>query len=389
MNATLPSSRPLTCLDSSSCLIAAGVAGVSPPALAWHSVPPARQGRPTTRGAGPTRRSTMANAWFETVAEAQRRAKKRLPKGVYGALVAGSERGLSAEDNTAAFAELGFAPHTAGPGQRAEHGRDGHGPAHVDAGHDQPDRRAGGAPRRRGRRRPRRRGPRRGDGPVVVRQQADRGGRRGQPADVLPDVLGRHPRGDARPHGAGPPGRRRRDDRDPRLVVRLRPRLGQPVHPGEDQLRGGPQVRAAGAGQAPLAARLRAGPGRSPTSPSRTWSRTPATRRRPSSARTACGCSRRCPPGRTSPGCASSGAGRSCSRASCGSTTPSAPSTPASPRSRCPTTAATTSTGRRPRSAPCRPSPTPSATRSRCCWTAASGAAATSPRPSPWARRRS
>ena len=31
----------------------------------------------------------MANRWFETVAEAQRRAKKRLPKSVYGALVAG------------------------------------------------------------------------------------------------------------------------------------------------------------------------------------------------------------------------------------------------------------------------------------------------------------
>jgi len=56
----------------------------------------------------------MGSAWFESVAEAQRRAKKRLPKGVYGALVAGSERGLSAEDNTRAFAELGFAPHTAG-----------------------------------------------------------------------------------------------------------------------------------------------------------------------------------------------------------------------------------------------------------------------------------
>ena len=54
------------------------------------------------------------NPWFESVAEAQRRAKKRLPKGVYGALVAGSERGLTAEDNIAAFAELGFAPHTAG-----------------------------------------------------------------------------------------------------------------------------------------------------------------------------------------------------------------------------------------------------------------------------------
>jgi pre-mycofactocin synthase len=56
----------------------------------------------------------MANPWFESVAEAQRRAKKRLPKGVYGALVAGSERGLTVDDNVAAFAELGFAPHTAG-----------------------------------------------------------------------------------------------------------------------------------------------------------------------------------------------------------------------------------------------------------------------------------
>src|SRR3954451_5052537 len=56
----------------------------------------------------------MPNAWFESVAEAQRRAKKRLPKGVYGALVAGSERGLTVEDNLAAFAEIGFAPHTAG-----------------------------------------------------------------------------------------------------------------------------------------------------------------------------------------------------------------------------------------------------------------------------------
>ena len=53
------------------------------------------------------------NGWFETVAEAQRRAKKRLPKSVYGALLAGSERGASYRDNTDAFAELGFAPHVA------------------------------------------------------------------------------------------------------------------------------------------------------------------------------------------------------------------------------------------------------------------------------------
>lgn len=54
------------------------------------------------------------NTWFETVAEAQRRARKRLPSSVYGALVAGSEKGLTIDDNTAAFGELGFAPHVAG-----------------------------------------------------------------------------------------------------------------------------------------------------------------------------------------------------------------------------------------------------------------------------------
>ena len=56
----------------------------------------------------------MGNAWFETVAEAQRRAKKRLPASVYGALVAGSEKGLTVKDNISAFSELGFAPHAAG-----------------------------------------------------------------------------------------------------------------------------------------------------------------------------------------------------------------------------------------------------------------------------------
>jgi L-lactate dehydrogenase (cytochrome) len=50
------------------------------------------------------------NEWFETVAEAQRRAKKRLPKGVYLALVAGSEQGLTMDDNVAAFSELRFEP---------------------------------------------------------------------------------------------------------------------------------------------------------------------------------------------------------------------------------------------------------------------------------------
>jgi pre-mycofactocin synthase len=56
----------------------------------------------------------MAGGWFETVAVAHRRAKKRLPRSVYGALVAGAEAGLTVHDNVAAFSELGFAPHVAG-----------------------------------------------------------------------------------------------------------------------------------------------------------------------------------------------------------------------------------------------------------------------------------
>lgn len=45
---------------------------------------------------------------------AQARAKKRLPKSVYGALIAGTERGLSMNDNMSAFDELGIRPVTAG-----------------------------------------------------------------------------------------------------------------------------------------------------------------------------------------------------------------------------------------------------------------------------------
>jgi len=58
------------------------------------------------------------NPWFESVAVAQQRARKRLPKPVYDALLAGSERGQSVSDNQSAFAELGLAPHVAG--QQAE-----------------------------------------------------------------------------------------------------------------------------------------------------------------------------------------------------------------------------------------------------------------------------
>ena len=60
------------------------------------------------------------DSWFETVAIAQRRARKRLPKSVYGALVAGSENGITVADNVEAFAELGFAPHVVGASNHRE-----------------------------------------------------------------------------------------------------------------------------------------------------------------------------------------------------------------------------------------------------------------------------
>ncbi len=48
--------------------------------------------------------------WFETVAEARRRARRRLPRSVFLALEAGSEKGITLHDNVAAFSELGLAP---------------------------------------------------------------------------------------------------------------------------------------------------------------------------------------------------------------------------------------------------------------------------------------
>jgi heme/flavin dehydrogenase (mycofactocin system) len=56
----------------------------------------------------------MSNGWFETVAAAQRRARKQLPKSVYWSIVAGSEQGATLKDNVAAFGELGFTPHAGG-----------------------------------------------------------------------------------------------------------------------------------------------------------------------------------------------------------------------------------------------------------------------------------
>jgi len=48
--------------------------------------------------------------WFESVAEARRRAKKRLPRPVFQAIEAGAEAGVTRADNVAAFGEIKFAP---------------------------------------------------------------------------------------------------------------------------------------------------------------------------------------------------------------------------------------------------------------------------------------
>lgn len=64
----------------------------------------------------------MTREWFETVAEAQRRAEKQLPRSVHLAIRAGSERGLTLADNVAAYGELGFAPHMAGLASKRELG---------------------------------------------------------------------------------------------------------------------------------------------------------------------------------------------------------------------------------------------------------------------------
>ena len=58
--------------------------------------------------------------WFETVAFCQQAAKKRLPKSVYAALLAASEKGVTVADNIDAFADLGFAPHVIGATEKRD-----------------------------------------------------------------------------------------------------------------------------------------------------------------------------------------------------------------------------------------------------------------------------
>ena len=58
--------------------------------------------------------------WFETVAIAQQRARKRLPKSAYSSLISASEKGVTVSDNVEAFSELGFAPHVVGAAEKRD-----------------------------------------------------------------------------------------------------------------------------------------------------------------------------------------------------------------------------------------------------------------------------
>ena len=185
---------------------------------------------------------------------------------------------------------------------------------------------------------------------------AGRGGGRGQPPDLLPDLLGRDPRPDPRADRAGPGGRGRRADRHLGLVLLPRARLGQPGHPRDAR----PASRwPRFAPEALLAPRwfctLRQVRAVCPTSRRPTW------RPRAQTGPTFFGAygewMQTPPPSWEDVAWLREqwGGPVHAQRASPGSTTPNGRSTRASAPSRCPTTAATTSTARRPPSGPCQP----------------------------------
>ena len=245
----------------------------------------------------------MAGGWFESVAEAQRRAKRRLPESVYMAIWAGSEHGLTLKDNVEAFGELGFAPHVAGLVDQRDLSTTVMGqpvsmpvlisPTGVQAVHP--------------------------DGEVAVaRAAAARGTAMGLSSFAskpVEEVVAAHPQTFFQLYWAGsreqlsqrmPPreGRGRgRADRHLGLVVLARPRLGQPRDPGPARPQDDGQVRPAGAVASADGSTAGRAPGARRSSPCRTWAR-PASPRRGSSASTASGCRRRCRPGRTCAGCA-------------------------------------------------------------------------------------
>ena len=248
------------------------------------------------------------NPWFESVAVAQRRAQKRLPKSVYSALIAGSEAGVTLADNLAAFCELGFAPHVGDLPAARDMTTTVMGqtislpvlisPTGVQSVHP--------------------------DGEIAVaRAAAARGtaiGLSSFASKPVEEVVQANPQtffqiywcgsreqiaGAAR---ARPRRRRRRHDRHARLDVLAQPRLGQPVDPRPDRPQGDAAARARG----PRPARrgsldwARAGGPPDLSVPNLTPPGEPPLR---SSARTASGCRPRPRPGRTCAGFASNGPG--------------------------------------------------------------------------------
>ena len=233
----------------------------------------------------------------------------RLPKSVYRAIWAGLGVRPDAQGQRRRVRRARLRAARRRAGDRAGPVHHGHGPDRVAAGDHLADRRPGRASRRRGGGGPGRRRPRHGHGSEFLREQAGRGGRGREPADVLPGLLGRVARADPAACAAREGGRRRGAHRHARLVVLARPRLGQPGDPGAAGPQDDGQVRARGARAAAVAVPLGTDRADRRTSPCRTWPR-PASRRRRSSAPTASGCRRRCRPGTTCAGCASSGTGR-------------------------------------------------------------------------------
>jgi hypothetical protein len=138
------------------------------------------------------------------------------------------------------------------PARQAGTGHDGARPGHRPAGGHLPGGGTGRAPGRRGRRRACHRGGRHRDRAQLVREQAGRGGGGGQPAAVLPDLLGRRSGPGAGPRRARAAGRGEGLDRHVGLDVRHLPRLGQPADPGEARPRRDGPFRAGGARSPPL-----------------------------------------------------------------------------------------------------------------------------------------
>ena len=290
--------------------------------------------------------------WFETVAEAQRRAKKRLPKSVYMALVAGSEQGITLNDNVDAFGELGFRPHVADLPQNREQattvlGQDISFPVIISpTGVQAVD----------------------PEGEVAVARAAAAAGTAiglsSFASRSVEDVAAANDKVFFQMYWVGTRERilqrveRARKAGAKALIVTLdwsfAPGATGAARPSRRsstsrRWRGSRPRCCAGPGTCSTG--LRSGEAARPHLPQP--GAAPARSCRRSSAPTANGWAPRCRPGRTSGGCARSGAARSWSRGSCIPTTRGGPSTPAPPRSRCPTTAATTSTAPRPRSARC------------------------------------